>query len=317
VRRVISPYVSQRAARGAPGAIDMLDTSHLKNFRPLIATPTHNHSVFVNYFMSVIDLLAAARDFGMHVDIHSIVGESLITRARNSAVATFLKNPQWTHLIWIDADIGFAPHAIFRLLLSDYDICAGIYPIKIELWPEGGPPAGMPLNHFINTYARYPVNTDDENAEEVYIEVLEDGFMKLREAPTGLMCVKRDVFYKMMEAYPHLKYKTDSIGVADEGLHYRFFDVSVDEKSNRYLSEDYTFCRLWENLGGSVYVDAISNLTHQGYKLYRGDYPATMRLNLGRSVGVPFGKLIHASGLNNLEKNMLQPLPVKAPESSS
>jgi hypothetical protein len=295
----------------------VLDASHLKNFHPVIVTPTHSHSVFVNYFLSIVEFLSAARSYDMNVDVHAISGESLVTRARNGAVATFLKNPRWTHLIWVDADIGFAPHALFRLLLSEYDIAAGVYPIKIEQWPEGGPPAGMGRDQFINTFARYPVNTDEPGSNEVHVEVRADGFVKLREAPTGLMCVKREVFIKMMQAYPHLKYTSDSIGDVDEGLHYRFYDTSIDEETNRYLSEDYSFCRLWEKLGGAVYVDAISNLTHQGYKLYRGDYPATVRLNLAMSMGVPAGKTIHAVGLNNLEKNTAAPFPLPGVGSKS
>lgn len=284
--------------------LTMLDYAHLRNFRPLVVTPSHNHSVFINYLVSVIDLVNEARDNGMHVDYHFMGGESLVTRARNGAVAHFMENETWTHLIWVDADIGFRPRALFRLLLSGYDVAAGIYPLKVDLWPEQGPPAGMSHNQFINTFARYPVNTGHVGDEVVNIEVLEDGFMKLREAPTGLMCIKRQVFETMIEAYPDLKYTPDSISQSHGQHYYRFFDTSIDPQTRRYLSEDYTFCRYWERLGGSIHVDATSNLTHHGFKTYTGDYPATMRLNLGSAVGVPGGKPIHATGLNNLEKNM-------------
>ncbi len=189
----------------------MLDYSHLKHFRPVVMTPSHNQSVFLNYLVSVIDLVNASRDHDMTIDFYHIGGESLVTRARNGAVAVFLENQAWTHLIWIDADIGFHPRAVHRLLLSDYDISAGIYPLKIELWPENGPPVGMSRNQFVNTYARYPVNTGFGAEDIVTIEVLDDGFMKLREAPTGLMCIKRRVFVEMMKAYPELKYTPDSI----------------------------------------------------------------------------------------------------------
>jgi len=280
----------------------MLDTSHLRQFKPLVITPSHNYSVFQNYLVSTIDLINEAHVNGLNIDFHFLGGESLVTRARNTAVAVFLGNDAWTHLVWIDADIGFRPSAVFRLLLSGYDVSAGIYPLKVEKWPDEFP-AGLTRNQFVNTFARYPVNTGHGDEDVVHIEVLEDGFMKVREAPTGLMCIKRDVFFKLMDAYPELKYTPDSIGSDPNGRYYRFFDTSVDAQTNRYLSEDYSFCRLWERLGGSIYVDAVSNLTHHGFKTYTGDYPATMRLNLRNAVGIAPGTSIHADGLNNLERN--------------
>jgi hypothetical protein len=36
----------------------------------------------------------------------------------------------------------------------------------------------------------------------------------------------------------------------------------MDAETGRYLSEDCTFCRRWETMGGKVYVDANSNLAH-------------------------------------------------------
>ena len=79
--------------------------------------------------------------------------------------------------------------------------------------------------------------------------------MKVDDAPTGFMVIKRSVFEKMMAAYPELNYISDSdYKREDKGLHYRFFDCMVDPESKRYLSEDYTFCRLWQQIGGEVYV---------------------------------------------------------------
>jgi hypothetical protein len=115
--------------------------------------------------------------------------------------------------------------------------------------------------------------------------------MKVREAPTGFMCIKRRVFDRLIAAYPKLRYVPDwpEGSVPSGGVHYRFFDVTVDPESGRYLSEDYGFCRLWEKIGGELYVDANSNLSHAGERLYTGDFGATLRSALPVAVGAPKG----------------------------
>ena len=78
----------------------------------------------------------------------------------------------------------------------------------------------------------------------------------------------------MIEAYPELNYVSDSdYSPENKGLHYRFFDCMVDPESKRYLSEDYTFCHLWRQIGGEVYVDVQSNLTHQAQKCITARLP--------------------------------------------
>ena len=92
----------------------------------------------------------------------------------------------------------------------------------------------------------------------------------------------------MMAAYPELNYISDSdYKREDKGLHYRFFDCMVDPESKRYLSEDYTFCRLWQQIGGEVYVDVQSNLTHQGAKIYRGAFADSLQTNVAQAVFAP------------------------------
>ena len=162
----------------------MLEMSALRKFRPLIATPSHNSSVFINYMFSAIQFQEACLSAGMRLDFFFRHGDSLITRARNDCVAYFLGNSQYTHLFWIDADIGYSPEAAFRLLLADRDVAAGVYPLKREDWPADGVPQGTTRQRFEELYARYTVNTG-RLGEEVALVIDADGFMKVREAPTG------------------------------------------------------------------------------------------------------------------------------------
>jgi hypothetical protein len=259
----------------------------------------------LNYVQSAIRLQRACVEVGMPLDFHLRRGDSLVTRCRNDCVAYFLANPQFTHLFFIDADIGFSAEAAFRLLLCDHDVAAGVYPLKREDWPAAGVPQGTTRERFEALYARYTVNTGKPGEDSVELVIDRDGFMKVREAPTGFMCIKRGVFDRLIAAYSELQYVPDwPKGTYPEGgVHYRFFDVMVDPESRRYLSEDYGFCRLWEKSGGEVYVDANSNLSHQGERLYTGDFGATLRSALPSAVGAPEGQRMRITGLDNLKRN--------------
>jgi len=279
-------------------------STHTQNgtMYPLIATPTHDGKLFKNYVISMLNAISAFTSAQIRAQVLLLEGESLVTRARNNCVAHFLANPEWTHLFWIDSDIGFTPEAALRLLNSGYDVAAGVYPLKRENWPDDGLPTGTTLADFETNYTRYTVNhTASTHPTDIQIAVQPDGFVKLSEAPTGFMVIKRSVFERLMTHYPHLRYRPDGIGDVDNGLHYRFFDVMVDPVSQRYLSEDYGFCRLWTGLGESVYVDARSDLTHQGSKLYRGNFAQTLLHALPNAVGASTGKRLILTGREYLQ----------------
>jgi hypothetical protein len=283
----------------------MLEPSELRQFFPVVVSPSHDGKFFQNYVTSLLNFTIEAERAGMRMQVLFHQGESLVTRARNNCVAQFLANPDWTHLFWIDADIGFSAQAAFRLLLSGYDIAAGVYPLKRENWPAEGVPAGTTQQQFEATFTRYTVNAKaSETTAQVELEVQPDGFMKMTEAPTGFMVIKRAVFERLVASYPDLNYVPDSIGEADRGLHYRFFDVMVDPETRRYLSEDYGFCRLWSGLGESIYIDANSNLSHQGAKLYRGDFANSLLTSLPHAVGGPAGAAMVLKGQEYLKPNV-------------
>lgn len=281
----------------------MLDRSVLKTFRVLVATPCFSGNICLNYVLSIINLQRECTSAGMGIDFYFNPGDSLVTRARNDCVAYFLANPQFTHLFWIDADIGFAPEGAFRLILSDHDIAAGAYPIKREDWPAEGVAQGTTRETFVHHHQRYPVNTG-RTGEDVEIVVDRDGFIRVREAPTGFMLIKRAVLTRMAERYPELKYVPDwpEGSYPEGGVHYRFFDTMTDPESGRYLSEDYAFCRLWERLGGHIFIDANTQLSHEGRRVWQGDFPASLRNAPHVAVGAPKGLRVTVKGLENLKR---------------
>ena len=97
----------------------------------LIAIPSFDQKIHLETISSIVSvrdtLIGANIGCGM-----MWVRDSLVTRARNKLVASFLKQKEYTHLFFIDADIIFHPQEFIRVLLFEKPITAAGYPIKHE-----------------------------------------------------------------------------------------------------------------------------------------------------------------------------------------
>jgi hypothetical protein len=101
--------------------------------------------------------------------------------------------------------------------------------------------------------------------------------LEVMEIGTGYMLIKREVFKKFKEEYPHLRYKPDHAGQPNfDGSRYihAYFDTVIDPQSHRYLSEDYMFCQYWRAIGGQVWLMPWMRTKHQGNYAFTGDMQA-------------------------------------------
>ena len=218
------------------------------------ATPCYGGLVTDQFFLSIFKASQELVRHGITFRLTTLRNESLVTRARNILSAMFLESGA-THLFFIDADIEFEPDAVIRMLAMDKDIIAGAYPKK-----------ALPVQYAMNFKYTDPVK------KQIRVE---NGAVEVWDASTGFFCIKREVFEKMMLAYPDLHYKNDSnIDPKLQKYCYALFDTMIDKDENgdnRYLSEDYTFCRLWQRLGGEIWMDPNTKLNHVGSYTFEGD----------------------------------------------
>lgn len=66
----------------------------------------------------------------MTIRVEVVSNESLIQRARNFLVSMFMDMAEYTHMMFIDSDVDFAPGHILRMLSKDKDVICGVYPKK-------------------------------------------------------------------------------------------------------------------------------------------------------------------------------------------
>lgn len=219
----------------------MIQPSDIKLF---IGTPAFGGQISANYCLSLIRTVCHLNSLGIGHKIAIVAGDSLITRARNGIVAEMMADEkQFTHLLFIDADIGWEPESVSRLLRLDEDLAVGVYPKKC---------------HPVEWTFRPEVREDGT------LITHPSGFISAAEVPTGFMLIKRRVFELLMAAHPELHcHVSHRLKEEEKGFGYALFDCSIQD--GRYLSEDYGFCRMWKELGGMIWLDPETDLTHTGF----------------------------------------------------
>jgi len=238
-------------------------------------TPCYGGQVTTLFANSVLRLQAACQERGIPFDWRLHGGDALITRARAEMTAGFLGETDATHLLFVDADIGFAPDQAFRLLNFDADVSAAAYPTKQFNWPvlarllrEGhAAPQAASFNYVLGV----------EHTEAV---VVRDGFAKVRYAGTGFLMLRRAALLKLCAAHQELRYRgVQAAGdtARDDPYRVALFDCMIDPATGAYLSEDFAFCRRWNELGGEIWLDVNSQLTHQGSYAFAGDLTMQLR----------------------------------------
>jgi hypothetical protein len=242
--------------------------------KPLIVvgTPCFGGLVTQDYTMSLLNLQAAAAGCGFDMAVVMLGNDALITRGRSAIVAKFLDAPTATHLLFIDADITFSVDQVTRMLALDKDFVAGLYPAKIIDWQQLLACAGKTSEAIDEAGLAY-VGDLCKGAELK----TENGFATGVYAGTGFQLIKRGVFEKMKAAYPEMQYKSlhafPRPSQPSDNL-YALFDCMIDPDTGVYLSEDYAFCRRWRAIGGEIWLDLQSRLTHTGNYSFRGNAAA-------------------------------------------
>lgn len=249
----------------------------LRKRKIFVATPMYGGMCTGQYCKSSADLAILSSRYGMDVRFFYLYNESLITRARNYLVDEFLRS-DCTHLMFIDADIGFDPDDVIALSViaatgGDKEIVCGPYPKKCISWEKIKKAVDrgfadkdpQQLEKYVGDYVFNPTDGQESIALNEPVEVLEGG--------TGFMIIQRGVFEKFKAAYPHLSYKPDHVRTehfdGSREIH-AYFDCVIDPKTKRYLSEDYMFCQYSRDAGMKVWLCPWMKLEHQGTYVFGG-----------------------------------------------
>jgi hypothetical protein len=237
----------------------------------VVATPCFGGQVSTLYVNSIFALQRAVRSLSnVRLKVELRDGDALITRARANLMTSFLDDPSATHFLFVDADIGFTPEQVFRLIESAADVVAGVYPIKRVNWEKAQRAIQERRPKVPAASLDYVLELNDPD----HVAVV-NGFTRVRYAGTGFLMIRRHVFEKMCAHpdYAPLQFLREHSHDALAGSPNRFalFECMIDPATGTYLSEDFAFCKRWTDIGGEIWADLQSCLDHVGPSVFRGD----------------------------------------------
>jgi hypothetical protein len=177
-------------------------------------------------------------------------GSSSLPGMRSAVAAKFLES-QFSHLVFIDDDMEFAAKDVLRLALAaeHHDVVAGIYPKKEELPESSG--------------ERWTCKFFPDVVEKGLHCCPRCGAIEIPFAPTGFMGIRRGAFERIAAARPdlHCWLNKDVQGTL-------FFNFRII--NGILVGEDYGFCALLRECGGTVWALPDVMLGHCGGKVFRG-----------------------------------------------
>lgn len=230
-----------------------------------LSTPCYGGLCLERYMHSLIKLQIRLLQEGIQLVIDTTENESLVHRARNVSIGRFMQKSDCDFFMFIDADVEFDPDAVVRLIRSGHDVSVGVYPKKVVMWEQ----------------AKDAIKNKDERnmamiSSSLVVNIgahkrsVVNGFVEVLDGPTGFMMISRKALEKMHEHYgPTLNCKNDHQN-RDFDEYCAIFDCMIDPDNRRYLSEDYAFCRRWQQIGGKIYADCSTTLGHVGNLPFTG-----------------------------------------------
>jgi hypothetical protein len=250
----------------------------LRKHKIFVGTPMYGAQCAGSYTKASVDLATMCAANGIGIHFYYLFNESLIQRARNYIADEFMRS-DCTHLLFIDADIGFNPRDVLGLLavqISDpekYNIVTGLYPKKTIAWEKvqkaaaagKGDENPFDLEQYTADYVFNPVNRVSSFNISEPLEIGEGG--------TGFMLIPRKTFERFATAYPELSYKPDHVRTeqfdGSREIH-AYFDCIIDPETKRYLSEDYFFCKKARQAGMQIWTCPWMQLQHIGSYIFKG-----------------------------------------------
>jgi hypothetical protein len=220
---------------------------------------------------------------GWKVDYRFYVGLGL-PKVRNTVVADFLAD-EFDDLVFIDDDVSWKPLTLQKLLSYPVDVVAGAYPFRQD-------PIRFPVALLMD---RPELRGDPEH-----------GLLEVASVPGGFLRLTRKCldamswFYAKDRGYAEAATKSGRAVDLFPQLH----------RDGQMYGEDISFCMLWRDMGGKVWVDPDMELYHTGHKCFEGSLADWFRANQPKPAAQQVNNLDALTGAGQVQMSLEEALSI-------
>ena len=235
-----------------------------------VATPAFGEMFYTPYVQSLLRLqrMADQRKWTIR---HSAISYAYVGEARNALLTHWYDKSDSTHLLFVDADMGFEPQLIFDMVALDKPITGVIY-----------------TKRHIDLKKLATIAAKGEKPERAIAQAHDfiirplrgrqpgriKGFMQVAGCGTGIMLIKRSAVATMLKTLPEIndtRAKATSPLAADLDRLIRAFDTIIFDGAP--LMDDFAFCHRWQVLcKGEIWAGADQSVTHIGLHRFAASY---------------------------------------------
>jgi hypothetical protein len=216
-----------------------------------IFIPAYGEMISATTFLSTHAILPTLSQKGIGGGITTLSFPD-IAELRNIATTIWYDKVPTSHLLFVDADMGFGSDILIDMLLLNEPLVGALYRHRRDEVSWAGSGTGE------NFSARRGL------------------FMEVEGVGMGVTLIRRDCITTMLQNFPEMVDKRivghpakDMLDQAGVDRIIRCFD-SLDIPERGKISEDLSFCMRWRQCGGKVWASIGHNIVHVGKKAFSG-----------------------------------------------
>jgi hypothetical protein len=237
----------------------------------MIATPAYGEVFYTPYVSSMLSLTRVLQKRGIDFAFNAI-SYSEIAESRNFLLTHWYDKTDASHLLFVDADMGFPSALITEMIDLDRPLVGAVYPkrtldvkkvAQIAAEEKDAARAIAKAQDYVLRPLRGARGTPPR-----------PGFIEVEACGSGILLIQRACIDRMLKAMPKisdLKAKTTSPLAKNLDRLIRAFDVLF--VNGLRLSEDFSFCYRWRHgCKGEVWASVAHDVVHIGLQRFAGAY---------------------------------------------